>query len=147
MQKAITHMALQEIKKLFKKSNDLWYYEQQDLGFNYRMNELQAALGLSQMSKIDYFLKRRHEIAKIYDESLIDCPLICPKNSKNVFSAFHLYIIRIINSKSKNIHSVVFKKLRENGINVNLHYIPIYRHPYYKKFKFRKRLSKCGNIL
>lgn len=111
-----------------------WYYEQQELGFNYRMTDIQAALGASQMSRLDEFVDKRHIIAKKYNEFLIDSCIQKPYQDENSYSSYHLYIVRFKLEFKKISHKDLFSRLRQSGINVNLHYIPIYRHPYYRKF-------------
>lgn len=118
--------------KLMSKDDGPWFYEQIDLGYNYRMTEIQAALGLSQMSRLDEYIKIRHKIADFYNKSLSGLPLQIPRQSKDSFSSFHLYVIRLNLSMSKNTHKDVFESLRKDNILVNLHYIPVYLHPYYK---------------
>lgn len=117
---------------LMSKDDGPWYYEQIDLGYNYRMTEIQAALGLSQMSRLDEYIKIRHKIADFYNKSLSGLPLQIPRQSKDSFSSFHLYVIRLNLSMAKNIHKDIFESLRKDNILVNLHYIPVYLHPYYK---------------
>ncbi len=110
-----------------------WYYEQIDLGFNYRLNDLQAALGISQLKKLNSFIEKRRLIAKKYNnifQEEIDLKL--PYQAKKSISSFHLYIIRI-KKEGKLDRKVIFEKLRNNGILVNIHYIPIYRQPFYSK--------------
>lgn len=118
-------------------SDGPWYYEQIDLGFNYRMTELQAALGISQMDRLEQFIARRRELAARYDRLLSDLPILLPWQSKDAKSAFHLYIIRLKLSEIKKTHLQVFNALRKKGIGVNLHYIPIYRQPFYKAMGFQ----------
>ena len=115
-----------------------WYYQQLDLGFNYRMTDMQAALGLSQMKRIDEFVSKRHEIAKKYDELLADCWLTLPFQHSDSYSSFHLYIIRLKTNETKFSHRDIFDRLRSHGILVNLHYIPIYKHPYYEAIGYDK---------
>lgn len=108
-----------------------WYYEQIELGFNYRMTDIEAALGLSQLSRLDKFVEKRQLIASRYYEMLKDFPAETPYIEPENYSAMHLYVIRL---KLKDLgisQREVFERLRINGIGVNLHYIPIYRHPYY----------------
>ena len=113
------------------------YYEQIKLGFNYRMTDIQAALGISQMNRLDSFIHKRHEICKRYNEYFQDLVSIkLPYQNKDSYSSLHLYVIRVDNSKSKASHKQLFNYLRENNIGVNIHYIPIYRQPYYSKFGF-----------
>ncbi len=118
------------------KSNYPWYYEQIELGFNYRMTDIQAALGLSQIKRIDNFIEKRHQIANKYDKLLESAALVKPFRSEDCYSSFHLYII-LLKNNSKFDHLTTFKKLREEGIGVNLHYIPLYKHPFYKKINFQ----------
>ena len=113
-----------------------WYYQQIDLGFNYRMTELQAALGISQMDRLDAFVSRRHELAQRYDELLKDLPVRTPWQHPDSYSGLHLYVIRLQSSKINRTHRQVFESLRAQGIGVNLHYIPVHTHPYYKDMGF-----------
>ncbi len=113
-----------------------WYYQQIDLGFNYRMTDLQAALGTSQLARLKENISARHQIANIYNKTLIHLPLLTPHQTKNAYSAFHLYIIRLDPARCNRSRDEVFNELRAGGIGVNLHYIPIYRHPYYSKFGY-----------
>jgi UDP-4-amino-4,6-dideoxy-N-acetyl-beta-L-altrosamine transaminase len=110
-----------------------WYYEQIDLGFNYRLNDLQAALGISQLKRLDSFVEQRILIAKKYDKIFqAETDLKSPYQARQSVSSFHLYIIRI-KKQGKLDRKVIFEKLRNNGILVNIHYIPIYRQPFYSK--------------
>lgn len=115
-----------------------WYYEQVELGYNYRMTELQAALGVSQMSRLDEFVSRRNELADRYDYMLKELPLITPKQSLDAYSARHLYVIRLNLDEIPFTHKQVFEQLREKGIGVNIHYIPVHTQPYYQKLGFNK---------
>ncbi|MGB1477414.1 MAG: UDP-4-amino-4,6-dideoxy-N-acetyl-beta-L-altrosamine transaminase [Marinobacter salsuginis] len=108
-----------------------WYYQQVDLGFNYRMTELQAALGVSQMARLDDFVNRRHELARRYDELLADLPVVTPWQHPDSYSGLHLYVIRLKLAEIRASHREVFELLRELGIGVNLHYIPVHTQPYY----------------
>ena len=113
-----------------------WFYQQLDLGFNYRMTDIHAALGYSQLKRLEEFVRQRQEIAKIYNDSL-DCDYInLPKQDTRSYSSYHLYVIRLPEPEGPRSRDVVFNRLRESGINVNLHYIPIYRHPYYKSLGY-----------
>ena len=113
-----------------------WYYQQIELGFNYRLTELQAALGLSQFDRLDEYVSRRHQLAQKYDENLKNLPLRMPWRHEDSYSAFHLYVIRLELEKCKRRHCQVFEYLRAKGIGVNLHYIPVHLQPYYRKFGF-----------
>lgn len=112
-----------------------WYYEQQRLGFNYRMTDICAALGASQMRRIEPFIARRRELAAAYDDAFAGVPVTTPWQQPDTQSAWHLYIIRT-NRGSPRSHREIFDRLRANGIGVNLHYIPVYRQPYYRQFGF-----------
>jgi UDP-4-amino-4,6-dideoxy-N-acetyl-beta-L-altrosamine transaminase len=119
-------------------SHGPWYYEQLLLGYNYRMTELQGALGLSQMDRLDAFVSRRREIASRYDSSLKMLPLFTPEQSKESASSFHLYIIQLKTEELRKTHREIFEELRTNGVGVNLHYIPVYLQPYYANLGFNK---------
>ncbi len=113
-----------------------WYYQQIELGFNYRMTDIQAALGISQLKKLDEFITRRRELAQRYDQLLANLPLTTPWQEPDGKSAWHLYVIRLKLDKISQSHKHVFEKLRRNGVGVNLHYIPIHIQPVYQKLKF-----------
>jgi dTDP-4-amino-4,6-dideoxygalactose transaminase len=115
-----------------------WYYEQVELGFNYRMTDLQAALGLSQMQRLDNFVRQRQSIAKKYDELLGVLPVLLPFQLESSRSAFHLYVIRLKVTEISKTHKEVFEKMRQLGIGVNLHYMPVYHQPYYQKIGFKR---------
>ncbi|ALN20905.1 UDP-4-amino-4,6-dideoxy-N-acetyl-beta-L-altrosamine transaminase [Ectopseudomonas mendocina] len=114
-----------------------WYYQQIDLGFNYRMTELQAALGVSQMQRLDQFVARRHELARRYDELLADLPVVTPWQHPDSYSGLHLYVIRLKLDDIRRTHRQVFESLRAQGIGVNLHYIPVHSQPYYQRMGFQ----------
>jgi len=118
-------------------SEQLWFYQQIDLGFNYRMTDIHAALGLSQMRRLDEFVALRHAIARRYDEVFSDLPMAIPFQHPDCYSAFHLYIIRLKFEQIGKTHRDVFDALRSAGIGVNLHYIPIYLQPYYQRLGFK----------
>jgi dTDP-4-amino-4,6-dideoxygalactose transaminase len=120
--------------EMTRSSDGPWYYEQIELGFNYRMTDIQAALGLSQLSRLNAFVSRRNELAKCYDEALADLPVQRQQVPEDVYSARHLYVIRV----SAEMHRGLFEHLRAQGIGVNLHYIPVYRHPFYERLGFKK---------
>ena len=119
-----------------KQRDQKWYYEQLELGFNYRMNDLQAALGMSQLNRLNFFVKKRNSIARFYNKKLIDLPIILPTVRSNTSSSFHLYIIQI-NKELKKNRNTIFKKLLKLGIGVNVHYIPIHLQPFFKKQGFK----------
>ena len=118
-------------------SEGSWYYQQIDLGYNYRMTEIQAALGLSQFQRLDVFVTKRHAVADRYDSLLADLPLWTPPRADGSYSAFHLYVIRLSLSRLNKTHGQIFEFLRARDIGINLHYIPIYHHPYYKNLGFK----------
>ena len=113
-----------------------WYYQQLDLGFNYRMTDIQAALGLSQMQRLDEFVAKRQLIARRYDELLSGLWVTTPWQNPDSFSAMHLYIVRLKRDQIKFSQKDIFERFRSSGILVNLHYIPIYRHPYFEVMGF-----------
>lgn len=114
-----------------------WYYEQQELGYNYRMTELQAALGLCQIQRLDEFVAKRHKLAHRYNKELENLPLILPFQSDDVYSGLHLYVIRLKLDVIDYSRQQVFERLREAGVGVNVHYIPIHTQPYYQKMGFQ----------
>ncbi len=115
-----------------------WYYQQVALGFNYRMTDIQAALGVSQMTRLSQYVIRRHEIAKKYNRLLADLPVITPWQHPEGYSAYHLYVIRLCLDRIGSTHLEVFESLRKKEIMVNLHYIPVHMQPYYQKLGFKK---------
>ena len=133
-----SHGITRQPSEMTKAPDGPWYYEQLNLGLNYRMNEVQAALGLSQMDRLDEFVKERRFIAQKYNELLNEFDIQIPKQHEDSNSSWHLYIIRIKKNNKLN-HKQVFEKLRSSGILVNLHYIPIYRQPYYQNLGFNKQ--------
>ena len=114
-----------------------WYYEQLALGYNYRMTELQAALGLSQLKRLDEFVAKRHELAKRYDELLAGFSLTLPRQQPDSYSAWHLYIIRLKLKELRQSRRQIFDYLQAQGIGVNVHYIPVHTQPYYQTLGFR----------
>jgi UDP-4-amino-4,6-dideoxy-N-acetyl-beta-L-altrosamine transaminase len=114
-----------------------WYYQQIELGFNYRMTDIQAALGMSQMRRLDDFVAQRHAIAQRYDDLLKDSVANTPWQHPDSYSGLHLYVIRLKLGSMKTTHREVFERMRAEGIGVNLHYIPVYRQPYYAQMGFR----------
>lgn len=135
-----THGITKNSSEFKLKSNGLWYYEQQLLGYNYRMTDIQAALGRSQLKRLDTFISKRNDIAEKYDLFLKDLPLSLPilSSKDNLLSSFHLYVIRLQEKKHINKHAQIFNYLRSNGLGVNLHYTPVHLQPYYRKFGFKK---------
>jgi len=138
MQLFRSHGVTRDSELMTKESEGSWYYQQVDLGFNYRMTELQAALGVSQMERLDEFLTLRHKHQKRYDELLKNLPVITPYQDMDSYSALHLYPIQIQTDKVKNTRKEIFKALRKNDIGVNVHYIPVHTQPYYENKGFKK---------
>lgn len=114
-----------------------WYYQQVALGYNYRMTDIQAALGVSQMTRLNQYVARRHEIAQRYDALLADLPLTLPWQHPDSYSAYHLYVIRLKLDQIVSTHRQVFEALRGADIMVNLHYIPVHTQPYYQQMGFK----------
>ncbi len=115
-----------------------WDYQQVELGYNYRLTDLHAALGLSQLTRLDEIVERRHEIARVYDEALAELPLQLPWNHPDCYSALHLYPVRVKLDRIERTHRQVFEALRAANIGVNLHYIPVHTQPYYKALGFHE---------
>lgn len=136
MQLLRSHGITRDESEMTHASDGPWYYQQIDLGFNYRMTDLQAALGLSQMQRLDEFVAKRHAIARRYDELLADLPLDTPWQHADSYSGLHLYVIRLKLNEIHKTHREVFDELRAAGIGVNLHYIPVHLQPYYERLGF-----------
>jgi len=117
-------------------SHGPWYYQEIELGFNYRMTDMQAALGLSQLECLDEFVARRHQLVGRYNQALTSLPLVLPYQHPDTYSAFHLYVVRLkLNAMKKNRRQV-FEELRASGIGVNVHYIPVHTQPYFRTLGF-----------
>ena len=116
---------------------EIWNYQQVILGFNYRMTDIQAALGMSQMVRLNEFVTKRHSIAKHYDELLADMPIITPWQQTDSYSGYHLYVIRLKLHEINKTQRQIYNALHAAEILVNLHYIPIYRQPYYEKIGYK----------
>ncbi|MEY4751136.1 MAG: hypothetical protein RIQ60_3350 [Pseudomonadota bacterium] len=114
-----------------------WYYQQVALGYNYRMTDLQAALGVSQITRLEHYVARRHELARRYDRLLADLPLTLPWQHPDGYSGLHLYVIRLQLDKISRSHLQVFEALRAADIMVNLHYIPVHLQPHYRRMGFK----------
>lgn len=131
-----SHGVTRDKEVMSKKTEGDWYYEQVELGHNYRMTEMQAALGVSQMDRLDHFVNLRNKLSKIYDERFRHLPVSVPKRMEDILSSYHLYIIKL-NSNSAKQRRVIFDYMRSNDIGVHVHYIPIHLQPYYQKIGFR----------
>ncbi|MEJ9151456.1 MULTISPECIES: UDP-4-amino-4,6-dideoxy-N-acetyl-beta-L-altrosamine transaminase [Bacillus] len=129
------------IKENLSRDEGPWYYEMVDLGYNYRMTDLQAALGISQMDKLDRFIERRREIVNMYNEAFktMDA-VILPHQLEETKSGWHLYILQLKLDKLKRSRREIFERLRADNIGVHVHYIPVYWHPYYQKLGYKKGL-------
>jgi UDP-4-amino-4,6-dideoxy-N-acetyl-beta-L-altrosamine transaminase len=131
-----SHGITRDAARMTHEPDGPWYYQQVGLGFNYRMTELQAALGVSQMERLDAYVARRHVLAKQYDQLLHRLPVVTPWQHPESYSGLHLYVIRLQLNRIRTTHRQVFEALRELGIGVNLHYIPVHTQPYYQKMGF-----------
>jgi UDP-4-amino-4,6-dideoxy-N-acetyl-beta-L-altrosamine transaminase len=131
-----THGITREPSEMEQAPAGPWYYEQIALGYNYRMTDLHAALGLSQLARIDEFIERRNVLARRYDAALADLPIQRPFVRPEDRSAFHLYVIRLP-QRAEPRHRSVFEALRRRGVGVNLHYIPVHLQPYYRRLGFK----------
>lgn len=131
-----SHGITRDPQQMTHESDGPWYYQQIDLGFNYRMTELQAALGVSQMERLDQYIARRHQLAARYDDLLATLPVTKPWQHADSYSGLHLYVVRLQLEKITKTHRQVFELLRELGIGVNLHYIPVYTQPYFERMGF-----------
>ena len=120
-----------------KPSEGPWYYQQIALGFNYRMTELQAALGYSQINRLDAYVARRHELARYFDALLSDLPVVTPWQHPDCYSGMHLYVIRLQPDRIDKTRAEVFQQMRDLGIGVNVHYIPVHLQPYYQAMGFK----------
>jgi UDP-4-amino-4,6-dideoxy-N-acetyl-beta-L-altrosamine transaminase len=125
-----SHGITRDLGKMHKKHSSLWYYEQIELGFNYRMTDMQAELGSSQLNRLDQYVLRRSDISEYYNEQLKDLAIVSLIQKSNRRSANHLYVIKFENNSHNR--DEIYTSLYENGIGVNLHYIPVYRQPYYE---------------
>ena len=135
MSRTRSHGITRDAQNFANLSEGPWYYEQQSLGFNYRLSDIAAALGLSQFKRIDSFVARRNEIAQTYDMLFSDTAITTPVITSDAMSSFHLYIIQLplLNSQKQKF----FEIARNNGVGLNVHYIPIYHHPYFSKMGFK----------
>ena len=131
------HGITRDLELMQGESDGSWYYQQIELGFNYRMTELQAALGVSQMQCLTEFNQTRHRLAKRYDDQLAALPITIPRQLAESYSGLHLYVIRLKLDVITKTHKQVFDELRENGIGVNLHYTPVHLQPYYQQMGFQ----------
>ncbi len=132
-----SHGMTRDPAQMDEPSHGPWYYQQVELGFNYRMTDIQAALGLSQLGKLDGFIARRRALIDRYQAALAELPLTLPGLQAEAQSAWHLYVVRLQTEQIKLSHREVFEALRAAGIGVNLHYIPVHLQPYYRELGFK----------
>ncbi len=137
MQLLRSHGITRDPAQMSRAPDGPWYYEQVALGFNYRMTDLQAALGLSQLARLEEYVARRHALARRYDEALADLPVVTPWQHPDSYSGLHLYVIRLQLERIGCSHREIFDGMRAAGIGVNLHYIPVHTQPYYQSLGFR----------
>ena len=130
------HGITRDPSEMTKEPDGPWYYQQTDLGFNYRLSDIHAALGLSQLQRIDQYISTRQALASRYNELLADLPILLPLQQADCYSAFHLYIIRLDPQKNTASHLDVFESLTAQGIGVGLHYIPVHLQPFYQRMGF-----------
>lgn len=133
-----SHGITRDAGAMTEASHGPWYYQQVGLGFNYRMTDLQAALGVSQMARIGTMSARRRTLADRYDDLLVDLPLILPERRADCVSSWHLYVVQLRDAADPAYRARVFGRLRDAGIGVNVHYIPIHLQPYYRRLGFKE---------
>lgn len=133
-----SHGMTRDPEHMTEASHGPWYYQQIELGFNYRITDIQAALGLSQLDKLEGFVARRRQLAARYTELLSDLPLSLPVAQADALSAWHLYVVRLRLDRLQRSHREIFEALREAGVGVNLHYIPVHLQPDYAQFGFSR---------
>lgn len=132
-----SHGITRDPSEMIRPPHGPWYYEQTELGFNYRLTDIQAALGLSQVGRLDEFVSERHRLAAEYNRGLAAAPVIVPWQHPDSYSALHLYVVRLDLTAIPRSHLSVFESLRATGIGVNLHYMPVYLQPFYERLGFK----------
>ncbi len=138
MKRAASHGVTRDPALMTHASDGPWYYQQIELGYNYRMTEMQAALGISQMHRLTHYVDRRAAHASAYDAALADLPLDLPHQDPRSQSSWHLYVIQLQLDKIGLSHRAVFEALRAKGLGVNLHYIPVHTQPFWRQFGFQE---------
>ncbi|NOU50792.1 UDP-4-amino-4,6-dideoxy-N-acetyl-beta-L-altrosamine transaminase [Pseudoalteromonas sp. JBTF-M23] len=136
MKRLRSHGITNDPSEMTEPSHGPWYYQQVELGFNYRMTELQAALGISQFTRLEQFITKRNKLAQSYISALMHLPLEHLKQSSDCYSSYHLFIVRLL-PDDKHLHAKLIATLRQQGITSHLHYIPIHLQPYYQKLGFQ----------
>ena len=144
--KSLRSHGIEKISSKNKKNIRLWYYEQTDLGFNYRMNDIEASLGISQIKNINYFLKKRNFLAKRYKKKLLSLPLKFQETDSRNYSSYHLFTINLLKKKHIKNYDKIFNFLRQNNIFVQKHYILIYAHPFYRRLLGKIYLENSENF-
>lgn len=137
MERLRSHGITRDVAIMEGESDGPWYYQQIELGYNYRMTDIQAALGCSQFARLDEYVARRHVLARRYDELLSDLAVVAPWQSPDAYSGLHLYPIRINSQRTKSSRREVFEGFRAAGVGVNVHYIPVHMQPYYQRMGFK----------
>lgn len=132
-----SHCITRNPELMTKEADGPWYYQQIGLGFNYRMTDVQAALGYSQLTKVDKFVARRRQLAARYNELLKDLPVKLPYQNPETNSSWHLYLVRVDFSKVNKTKKQIFAEMKEKGVCLNLHYIPVHTQPYYQNLGFK----------
>ena len=130
------HGITRDLNRMPAEPDGAWHYQQVGLGYNFRITCIQAALGLSQLARLDEFVRRRNDIAARYDKLLSGMPVTTPWQNPDCYSAFHLYVIRLRVKHDMQLRSSVFDRMRTAGIGVNVHYIPVHTQPYYRNLGF-----------
>lgn len=138
MQLLRSHGITRDAEDMSRAPDGPWYYQQIDLGFNYRMTDIQAALGLSQMKRLDAFVAKRQAIANRYNELLAELPIVLPWWHTDSYSGWHLYVIQLKLGEIKKPRRELFEAMREEGVGVNVHYIPVYLQPYFEQLGFKQ---------
>ncbi|WP_354624030.1 UDP-4-amino-4,6-dideoxy-N-acetyl-beta-L-altrosamine transaminase [Psychromonas sp. MME2] len=136
MQRLRSHGITRDTQLMSEPPHGDWYYQQLELGFNYRMSDLQAALGVSQIKRLNEFVSARKQLAENYNEQLSDLPIMLPQQMQQADSSWHLYIIQLELNKINKSHRQIFDELKNAGVGVNLHYIPVHLQPYYQQLGF-----------
>ncbi|RUO79823.1 UDP-4-amino-4,6-dideoxy-N-acetyl-beta-L-altrosamine transaminase [Idiomarina tyrosinivorans] len=137
MREARSHGITRDPSRMQGQTEGDWYYQQISLGYNYRMTELQAALGVAQMARLETFVAARNRLAERYDKQLATLPLILPGRQPQAVSAWHLYVVQIDDQRTDISRKALFEHCRANNIGVNVHYIPVHLQPYYQKLGFK----------
>ena len=132
MERLRSHGITRDVLEMENPSDGPWFYQQLDLGFNYRMSDIHAALGISQLKKVDQYVKERQKAAHIYDKLIGPEIADLPKVASNCYSSYHLYVLQINLNTFKVAQKEIFERLRSAGFFINLHYIPVYKHPFYR---------------